>query len=50
MEQNKNDVYPVHYLVYNFTLIALATYLVAFHDWSLWTYVGFLLFMVSKSD
>lgn len=34
-------------LIFNFGLFTLATYVVAFHDWSLWTYLGFALFMVS---
>jgi hypothetical protein len=37
-------------LAFNFGLICLATYLCAEYNWSLWTYVGFALFMVSIKD
>jgi hypothetical protein len=49
-QENKTDGYPVPYLIYNFALIAMASYLVAVFDWSLWTYAGFAFFLASKSD
>jgi uncharacterized membrane protein len=37
-------------LVFNFALICLATYLCVVYNWSLWTYLGFALFMVNMKD
>ena len=37
-------------LLYNFALIAGASFLVAVYDWSLWTYFWAICFMVTVSD
>jgi len=36
-------------LVYNLAIVALATFLIVQYDWSPWTYVGFMFFMVNTS-
>lgn len=36
-------------LIYNFALLSGATYLIVVYEWSLWTYVGAVLFMRSMS-
>ena len=46
-ETTANTIMATAGLIYNFALVALASYLVAFHNWSLWTYVGFAFFVVS---
>ena len=37
-------------LIYNLCILSGTTYLVVAHEWSLWTYVAALLFMVSVKD
>ena len=51
-KQTSETIIAVVYFIYSFAIIALATYMVAVYDWSLWTYLGFALFTVSirKSD
>ncbi len=47
MDKTTADFYTgIAMMVFNFGLIALATYMVAVYNWSLWTYVGFALFML----
>lgn len=37
-------------LIYNFCLVAGTAYLCAVHDWSLWTFLLALLFMMGMHD
>jgi hypothetical protein len=49
-ETTADTIIKLAILVFNFALIALATSLVVFQGWSLWTYLGFACFMVSTKD
>lgn len=51
-KRTSETIIAVVYFIYSFAIVALATYMVAVYDWSLWTYLGFALFTVSirKSD
>lgn len=50
MEPTKSQtLLSVMGLIYNLVLIVLATFLIVQYDWTPWTYVGFMFFMVDPS-
>lgn len=40
-----SDLITIALIIYNLCLIVGTTYLVVAHDWSLWTYLGAIVFM-----